>query len=165
MASDAPMLGSKRSTAAFRKWLDKGGAVTADPTSPYELIRFRCPAGLGLIYVNGRGAVTSLTDVAREAWDAFATGEPFPFLEVEARTILRTHEVSGDPAALGTMMSLGAGVTIADVMQAVPCTMGAALRMLGSAQAAGVLSRSGGVDRQPLRWSLSERADQAGASA
>lgn len=161
MASDAPTLGSKRSTAAFRKWLAKGGATLADPTSVYELIRFRCPAGLGLIYLNGRGAVSSMTDVAREAWDAFATGDPFPFPAVEAPAILRTHEVSTDPAALGAMMSLGAGVTIADVMQAVPCTMGAALRMLGSAQEAGVLSRSGGVDRQPFRWSPSANRGEA----
>ncbi|MCJ2112938.1 hypothetical protein MKK64_17290 [Methylobacterium sp. E-025] len=153
MASDAPTLGSKRSTAAFRKWLAKGGATLADPTSPYELIRFRCPAGLGLIYLNGRGAVTSMTDVAREAWDAFATGEPFPFPEVEAQAVLRIHEVSSDPAALGAMMSLSAGVTIADVMQAVPCTMSAALKMLGIAQAAGMLCRGGGQDRPPLRWS------------
>jgi hypothetical protein len=162
-APNFPMLGSKRSTTAFRKWLAGAGAGMADPTSPYELIRFRCPAGLGLIYRNGRGTVTSMTDVAREAWAAFVAGRPFPYPTVDAPSVLSAREVSSDPAALGAMMSLGAGVTIADVMQAVPCTMGAALKMLGCAQAVGLLGRSGGENKQPLRWSPPEPANSEAA--
>lgn len=57
----------------FKKWLrDRGSEINA-PTNPYEILRFTTPNGIGLIYKNKSGRVSSMNAAAQTAVEAFNT--------------------------------------------------------------------------------------------
>ena len=60
--------------AAFKKWLVARGSSIEKPTNPYEVLRFTTPEGVGVIYRNGYGVITSWMNGAKEAWSAYAKG-------------------------------------------------------------------------------------------
>lgn|GEM_PF-2863626 len=38
----------------FKGWLNAAGADVLSPTNPYELVRFDCPHGIGVLYTGKR---------------------------------------------------------------------------------------------------------------
>jgi len=54
----------------FRNWLAANGAEVLEPTSEWELVRFKAGSETGVIYSNKSGELT-FTGPAGEAWKAF----------------------------------------------------------------------------------------------
>lgn len=52
----------------FQRWAEVRGSVFEKPTNPYELARFTTPEGLGIVYQNGKGRISSWQCGANEAW-------------------------------------------------------------------------------------------------
>jgi hypothetical protein len=61
--------------SAFTKWLIERGSAIEKITNPYEVLRFTTPEGVGIIYKNGNGQITSWQGGAAEAGEAPATAE------------------------------------------------------------------------------------------
>ena len=62
---------------AFEEWLKGQGAEIRPPTNEYEVLRFACPAGVGVIYCNRKGRHTFNGRMAVEAWRCFRSGDPW----------------------------------------------------------------------------------------
>lgn len=58
----------------FNEWLDRMGAQVLMPTNPYELARFIAHGGTHVIYVNGKGRISS-NGFATECISAFDGGK------------------------------------------------------------------------------------------
>lgn len=61
----------------FREWLVSRGAELLPTTNEWEVLRFRCLHGTGVIYQNSRGHYKFSGPVAIDAYRAFATGKPW----------------------------------------------------------------------------------------
>jgi hypothetical protein len=62
---------------AFVEFLTAGGSEIYKPTNSYELLRFSTPTGVGVVYCNNGGMISSWTGGAGAAWDAFANNFPW----------------------------------------------------------------------------------------
>ena len=51
----------------FKRWLIQNGAEILANTNQYELIRFRCDAGVGVVYASAKGATSYSGEIAKEA--------------------------------------------------------------------------------------------------
>lgn len=58
----------------FAQFVLAAGAVPQDATNEYEMLRFKVPDGVGIVYRNERGQAT-LTGAAEPAWKAFHKGQ------------------------------------------------------------------------------------------
>ncbi|WP_419902084.1 HNH endonuclease [Kiloniella sp.] len=58
----------------FATWLRAAGAEILEPTSEWEVLRFRGSTGVGIVYTNKHGS-RSVTGVSKEAFDAYCNGE------------------------------------------------------------------------------------------
>lgn len=67
----------KKEWPKFKAWLLQNGAEIRVPSNEYELARFTTPEGVGVIYRDRSGAVSSLVGGANEAWSAWKTGSPW----------------------------------------------------------------------------------------
>ena len=56
--------------ANFKTWLSSQGAEIMQPTNQYEVLRYRCKIGTGIIYSGKKGLSVNNNDVY-EAWDCF----------------------------------------------------------------------------------------------
>ena len=56
---------------AFKKWLTAQGAEVLPPTNQWEVVRFKCKDGVGVLYENARGTFKAGSPVVSEAYDAF----------------------------------------------------------------------------------------------
>jgi hypothetical protein len=54
----------------FRNWLAANGAQVLEPTSEWEIVRFKAGADTGVIYAKATGA-TTFSGPAQEEWAAF----------------------------------------------------------------------------------------------
>lgn len=52
----------------FEAWLIKNGSAVLAPTNEYEVARFTTPEGVGIVYRNRSGGLTSWQGGAAEAW-------------------------------------------------------------------------------------------------
>lgn len=62
----------------FEKFLINSGAAIVPPTNPWELLRFKCPKGTGIVYKNKAGK-TTYCGPARGAWNAFTKNQEWSF--------------------------------------------------------------------------------------
>lgn len=60
----------ERTLAKFTTFVAEAGARILPPTNPYEVLRFRCREGVGVVYTSDRGYVT-LVGAARTANEFF----------------------------------------------------------------------------------------------
>lgn len=60
----------------FKKWLQAGGAEVQPTTNEYELFRFRCAHGVGVIYTGRRG-ISVNADFVLQAFEKFSAGQPW----------------------------------------------------------------------------------------
>lgn len=58
----------------FEKWLAQMGAEILPPTSEFEMLRFRCTLGIGVIYQGKRGISTS-GQIVLEAFKCYSSGK------------------------------------------------------------------------------------------
>lgn len=56
---------------AFRRWLQSQGVEMLPPTNSYEVVRFRCKAGTGVVYRRTNGEHTVNHGLVIEAFDAY----------------------------------------------------------------------------------------------
>lgn len=56
---------------AFKAWLSDRGSEIRTPSNPYEVIRFTTPEGVGVVYQDKSGRITSWTGGADAAYQAF----------------------------------------------------------------------------------------------
>ena len=90
--------------AAFKKVLIARGSSIEKPTNPSEALRFTTPEGVGVIYQNGSGYITSWQNGADRAWDAYAGAKSWrvgervksPQQRKLQRTIAALKERDGD---------------------------------------------------------------------
>ena len=59
---------------AFLRWAVERGSEVMKETNPYELARFTTPEGVGIIYANKHGIITSWGKGTCEAYAAFIEG-------------------------------------------------------------------------------------------
>lgn len=57
---------------AFGAWLVENGSALLLPTNPFEVTRFLTDGGMGVVYKNGKGRITSWTNGADRAFLAFS---------------------------------------------------------------------------------------------
>lgn len=69
----------------FEAFLMKCGALVLPTTNEWEVIRFRCDKGVGIIYENKRGTKT-FCGPAEEAWGAFRQGRGWSCINKKRRT-------------------------------------------------------------------------------
>lgn len=69
----------------FEAFLMKSGAMVLPATSEWEVVRFRCDKGTGIVYTRKGGAWT-FCGPAREAWDAFKSGNGWSCIDKKRRT-------------------------------------------------------------------------------
>ncbi len=67
------MIIEKKKIPNFTNWLQAGGAEILPNTNPYELLRFRCKNGTGVIYANSAGKTSASSTLVTEAIDCFRT--------------------------------------------------------------------------------------------
>jgi len=66
---------SKKQLENFKIWLQQQGASILAPTNPYELIRFECILGTGVLYTNSTGQQKMSNGLAMfSAIEAYKTG-------------------------------------------------------------------------------------------
>ena len=58
----------------FENWLINNGAEIVPPTNQYEVLRFRCAHGTGVIYTGKRGYSVN-GPIAEDAWRAYKSGK------------------------------------------------------------------------------------------
>lgn len=56
----------------FKAWLESQGSEVMQPTNQYEVLRFRCRDGVGVIY-QGKKGLSVNNDIVNEAWDCFTS--------------------------------------------------------------------------------------------
>lgn len=59
----------------FQRWLRGHGSEIRLPSNDYEILRFTTPQGVGVIYRNKQNRITSGSDGADIAWNAFRCGD------------------------------------------------------------------------------------------
>lgn len=69
---------------SFETFLMKCGALVLPTTNEWELIRFRCDKGVGIIYQNKSGAET-FCGPAEEAWNAFIQNQVWSCINTKRR--------------------------------------------------------------------------------
>ena len=71
----AAMVAFSKERQKFEAWLLSHGSERREPSNQYEVLRFTTPEGVGVIYRNEGGAITSWQNGAAEAWQAFKIGD------------------------------------------------------------------------------------------
>ncbi|MFD1216381.1 HNH endonuclease [Microbulbifer celer] len=66
---------SEKRVIAFMKWLSAQGAEMLPTTNEYEVLRFKCQLGTGVIYKNSRGKHSVSGPLVTEALTAYFAGE------------------------------------------------------------------------------------------
>jgi len=61
---------------SFKKWLQQNGAELLMPTNPYEVIRFRCRFGTGVIY-QGKKGINVNDKFVTDAYRCFVDAKPW----------------------------------------------------------------------------------------
>lgn len=61
----------------WKAFLQANGAEILTPTNQYEVARFTTLNGVGVVYINGAGRITSWVGGAEEAFEAFKSGQPW----------------------------------------------------------------------------------------
>ncbi len=69
----------------FKDWLERNGAAALAPTNEFEVARFTTPEGIGIVYRNRRGELTSWQNGAGEAWLAWRGARPWRAVPREIR--------------------------------------------------------------------------------
>lgn len=143
-------LSKPASVKAFKAWLNECGAEVLPETNAYELVRFRCGAGLSIIYTNNRGRSEKMTGLAHAAWIAFKAGESLDlrarYFGPNDRPIPSTDEAIVEHAA-------GRPITVAFLMELDQVAQREAACRLFALERAGRLVRAGGGRGEPLTWS------------
>ncbi len=70
---------------SFRNWLAANGAEVLEPTSEWELVRFKAGGDTGVIYTKQSGAIT-FTGPAEKAWTAFKGSQSWRAAPATKRT-------------------------------------------------------------------------------
>ena len=60
-----------RGIPKFDKWLRQRGAEILQPTNKWEVLRFRCAKGVGVVYKNASGAASLGQEWIKQAWLAY----------------------------------------------------------------------------------------------
>lgn len=162
MGSRRPKLTQASSLKAFRSWLTANGATVMAPTSHYEVVRFRGPAGVSIIYRNENARPHKMTGDAEAAWTAFARGEaldlsppPPAYIGDAERRVIATSDA--DLLACAGR----APVTVAFLMERDEMPMREAAARLFGLERAGRLVRSGGAPGTALTWQPAVEAADA----
>ena len=71
----------KRYWPAFEAWLIERGSSIIGATNPYEITRFLTDEGVGIVYINSAGTITSWLNGADRAFVAFRTGTSWRAVE------------------------------------------------------------------------------------
>jgi len=74
-----------KSVQRFKSWLGAAGADLLLATNDYEVVRFKCQNGTGVIYKNNKGVFSASNDVAAVAVECFLTGKHWDGKEPTAR--------------------------------------------------------------------------------
>lgn len=69
----------------FEAWLVSRGSEIRPPSNRYEVARFTTPEGVGVIYQNGKGIITSAIGGAEEAWGAWKKNAEWRAVECVSR--------------------------------------------------------------------------------
>lgn len=153
MGNRRPKLSQASSLAAFRNWLAASGATVMAPTSRFEVVRFRGPAGVSVIYRNENARPHKMTGDAQAAWNAFAEGQaldlsppPPAYIGDPERRVVATSDA--DLVACAGR----APITVAFLMERDELPMREAAARLFGLERRGLLTRSGGLRRGPLLW-------------
>ncbi|TWA71863.1 HNH endonuclease [Azospirillum baldaniorum] len=77
----------------FKDFLEARGAEVLAPSNPFELARFTTPQGVGVIYRNGKGQISSWQGGADEAFAAFQTGGSWSVSARKAKGKVR-HQIN-----------------------------------------------------------------------
>lgn len=153
-----PKLTEARSVARFRAWLTANGAEVLATTNPYEVVRFRSGAGVGIIYRNERGRPHKVAGDGGHAWAAFVRGEALDLSPAPPAYI--TDETRRVPAMSDAALLARAErepITIAFLMQHDEMPMRDASRRLFGLERAGRVTRLDLRSGEPLRWVPSAR--------
>lgn len=67
----------RRDQQKFEAWLRDRGSEIREPSNEYELARFTTPEGVGVIYCNASGAISSWVGGSLEAYKAFMASAPW----------------------------------------------------------------------------------------
>lgn len=70
----------------FKQWLLDNGSAIFEPTNRYEVARFLTDSGIGVVYSNSSGGISSFVNGASEAWEAFNNGKPWRAIEKTVRS-------------------------------------------------------------------------------
>lgn len=62
---------------SFKNFLESHGSEILSPTNDYEVARFTTPHGVGIVYRNKHGNISSWIFGAGEAWVAYKEGHPW----------------------------------------------------------------------------------------
>ena len=62
---------------AFKHWLRGQGAELLPATNEWEVVRFKCPVGTGVVYQNSRGGLAVNAPLVHEAADCFLDQKPW----------------------------------------------------------------------------------------
>ncbi|MEW5251805.1 HNH endonuclease [Microbulbifer sp. 2201CG32-9] len=62
---------SEKRIISFMKWLGNQGAEMLPITNEYEVIRFRCSKGVGVVYRNSKGRLSVSSPLVTEALNAY----------------------------------------------------------------------------------------------
>ena len=60
-----------KAATRFRAFLVHNNCEILEPTNEFEVLRFRSPAGVGIIYRNGHDRISNFSQIASQAWKAF----------------------------------------------------------------------------------------------
>jgi hypothetical protein len=65
---------NKKNISKFSEWLHRQGSEILPPTNEWELLRFRCKHGVGVIYCNKKGVITLSSAFINDAYKAWKCG-------------------------------------------------------------------------------------------
>jgi len=75
----------------FKSWLIERGSAEVGTTNPYEAARYLTDEGIGIVYTNSSGNITSWMNGADRAFVAFRTGKEWRAVEKVKRGTSKTR--------------------------------------------------------------------------
>jgi len=69
----------------FKRFLQAAGAEIIEPTSIFEVLRFKANGTVGVVYQNQHGVITKFFNEAEKALQAFQNNKPYSANEVSKR--------------------------------------------------------------------------------
>lgn len=61
----------------FRRWLHSRGAEILEPTNPFELLRFKCKHGTGVVYSSKKKGISVSCAMVTQAYEAYLHAKPW----------------------------------------------------------------------------------------